>query len=137
MKIKKFIDRKIVVSGLAIALGAALFFAALSNLNHISKYIKVIRSYIAPVTGGLALAYVLRPLAKFIETKLLKKMRSEKARVHIAGISTVLLFLVIIYFFIKTLIPQLLSSVTSFVTNIDSYIATAKSTIHAISNLAK
>lgn len=129
MKIWKSLDKRIVISGLTIALGAALFFAAFNNLDHINRYFQSIKYYLAPLTGGLILAYVLRPFVHFMEKRLLKKMKSEKARIHIASITTVVLLIAVIVFLIRILIPQIYISVTGFAGNIDMYISSVRSTI--------
>ena len=129
MKVWKSIDRKTVLSGLAIALGAVVFYTALSNLEQIKIHFQQIKHYLAPVTGGLALAYVLRPFVHFMENRLLKRLKSEKARRHIASISTVALLIAVIIFLMRILLPQIYISITTFAGSIDTYIETAKSII--------
>lgn len=129
MKIKQFIDRKTVYSGLAIALGASVCFCFFNNLPAVREWLRKFLSYIAPVTWGLMLAYLIRPFARFLETKVLRRIRSEKARVHISSIATVLLFLILIIFLIANVIPQVVGSVSNFASNFDGYLASAKAFI--------
>ena len=129
MKIDKHIDRRMVASGIAIAIAAAISFNLLNNLNHVRAWFSSVRYYLSPVTGGLILAYVLRPFARFMETRLLKKLKSEKLRVHIAGISTVLFLFLLIYFLLILLIPQTIDSLTEFMANSASYIESIKAFI--------
>ena len=126
MKLFKKVDARLVYSGLVIAFGAAVFFCAFNNLNSIKKFLKTLLYYISPVTSGLVLAYLLRPFAKFMERVPLKKIKSDKVRVHISSLSAVILLLVIIVFLVATLIPQIVSSATTFASNINDYIASAK-----------
>ena len=129
MKLDKHIDRRLVVSGIFIAIAAAVAFNLFNNLNHVRAWLSSIRYYLSPVTSGLILAYVLRPFARFMEKKLLKKLKSEKLRVHIAGISTVLLLFLIIYFLLILLIPQTIESLTEFMANSSAYIESIKAFI--------
>ncbi len=129
MKLDKHIDRRLVVSGILIAIAAAVAFNLFNNLNHVRAWLSSIRYYLSPVTSGLILAYVLRPFARFMEKKLLKKLKSEKLRVHIAGISTVLLLFLIIYFLLILLIPQTIESLTEFMANSSAYIESIKAFI--------
>ncbi len=129
MKLDKHIDRRLVVSGIVIAIAAAVSFNLLNNLNHVRTWFSSIRYYLAPVTGGLILAYVLRPFARFMERRLLKKLKSEKLRVHIAGISTVLFLFLMIYFLLILVIPQTIESLTEFVASAPSYIESIKAFI--------
>jgi len=77
----------------------------------------------------LILAYVLRPFARFMERRLLKKLKSEKLRVHIAGISTVVLLFLIVYFLLILLIPQTIESLAEFMANSGAYIESIKAFI--------
>lgn len=129
MKLDKHIDRRLVVSGIVIAIAAAISFNLLNNLNHVRSWLTSIKYYLAPVTGGLILAYVLRPFARFMERRLLKKLKSEKLRVHIAGISTVLFLFLIVYFLLILLIPQTIESLTEFMANSSAYIESIKAFI--------
>ncbi len=129
MKLDKHIDRRLVVSGIVIAIAAAISFNLLNNLNHVRSWLSSIKYYLAPVTGGLILAYVLRPFARFMERRLLKKLKSEKLRVHIAGISTVLFLFLIVYFLLILLIPQTIESLTEFMANSSAYIESIKAFI--------
>lgn len=126
MKLFKKVDARLVYSGLVIAFGAAVFFCAFNNLHSIKRFLKTLLYYISPVTSGLVLAYLLRPFAKFMERVPLKKIKSDKVRVHISSLSAVILLLVIIVFLVATLIPQIVSSATTFASNINDYIASAK-----------
>ena len=117
MKLFKKVDARLVYSGLVIAFGAAVFFCAFNNLHSIKRFLKTLLYYISPVTSGLVLAYLLRPFAKFMERVPLKKIKSDKARVHISSLSAVVLLLVIIVFLVATLIPQIVSSATTFASN--------------------
>lgn len=126
MKLDKHIDRRLVVSGIVIAIAAAVSFNLLNNLNHVRSWLNSMKYYLAPVTGGLILAYVLRPFARFMERRLLKKLKSEKLRVHIAGISTVLFLFLTIYFLLILLIPQTIESLTEFMANSGAYIESIK-----------
>lgn len=126
MKLDKHIDHRLVVSGILIAIAAAVSFNLLNNLNNVRSWLTSVKYYLSPVTGGLILAYVLRPFARFMEKKLLKKLKSEKLRVHIAGISTVLFLFLIIYFLLILLIPQTIESLTEFMANSSAYIESIK-----------
>ena len=129
MKLDKHINRRLVVSGIVIAIAAAISFNLLNNLNHVKSWLQSIKYYLSPVTGGLILAYVLRPFAKFMENKLLKRLKSEKLRVHIAGISTVVFLLLVIYFLMILILPQTIASLSEFMANSTSYIDSIKAFI--------
>ncbi len=126
MKLFKQADKRIVSSGMAIALSAVALYCLLNNLGSVKGFAVRLYGYITPVVGGVALAYALRPFARFLERRVLKKIRSEKARVHIAGITVVLLFVLAIILLIATLLPEIIESIRMFSENIGSYITMAK-----------
>ena len=129
MKLKESVNRKAVVSGLLIAFGAAVFFCVFNHLDAVDRWIHSLLYYVAPVTEGLALAYLLRPIANLLERRFLKKVRSEKARVHISSLTTVFLLLMILVFLAVNLLPQVMSSVSNFAANSESYFNSAKKMI--------
>lgn len=129
MKLKKHIDSRIVVSGLIIALGATLFFCVFNNLSALTGWIVNLLRVFSPVTGGIMVAYLLRPIARFIEEKVLFKIKSQKARIHISGLSSVFLFLVLLIFLIRIVLPQITSSISNLVANFDAYYASARTQI--------
>ena len=129
MRIKKYLDRKLICSGLAVALGASVCFCFFNNLPAVRAWVRTVLSYLAPVTWGLMLAYLIRPFARFLENRVLTRIKSEKARVHISSIATVLLFLILIVFVIANVIPQVVNSVSNFVANFDGYLSSARSVI--------
>lgn len=129
MNFKKHIDMKLVVSGLIIFFGAAVFFCAFNNLDAIRSFIGKALRILSPVTGGIMVAYLIRPFARFLEKKVFCRLKTEKARVHFSSLTTVFLFLVLIIFVIANVIPQLLSGITNLATNFDSYLASARTLI--------
>ncbi len=126
MKLFRQADKRTVSSGLAIALSAVALYCLLNNLGSVSGFINRLYGYIKPVVGGAALAYLLRPFARFLERRVLKKIKSEKARVHIAGITVILLFVLAIIMLIATLLPEIIESIQTFSSNIGSYITMTK-----------
>ena len=129
MKSFKYIDKRIVCSGLLVTLGGILLYCLLDNAGSVKAFLGSVWGYFSPVTGGLLLAYILRPFAKFIERILPKFIKSPKARLHIGGISALVLMILIIILLLYTVFPQLLTSVTSIVNNMGSYTETIKSTL--------
>ena len=67
MKLFKHADKRIVSSGLAIALGATVMYTVLGSYATILAEIKGIFGYVSSVIWGLVLAYVMRPFAAFVE----------------------------------------------------------------------
>ena len=128
MKLFKHADKRIVSSGLAIALGATVMYTVLGSYATIWAEIKGVLGYLNPVIWGLILAYVMRPFAAFVE-RLLPKKFSQKAKAHIGGVCALILLIVLIVVFMYLLLPQLISSVTGFMNHFDEYLESLKKTL--------
>ncbi len=126
MKLFKNADKRIVTSGLAIALGAVIMYCVISNISDVWNSIKSVLSVFKQVIWGLILAYVMRPFAKFIERVLPKKIKNTRTRMRIGALCSLVLLLVIIVVVLRTLLPQLFSSVQDLVNNFDRYLESVK-----------
>ncbi|MBR5752842.1 MAG: AI-2E family transporter [Clostridia bacterium] len=128
MKLFKNADKRIVSSGLAIALGATLMYTVLGSYATIWAEIKGVLGFLNPVIWGLILAYVMRPFAAFVE-RLLPKKFSQKAKAHIGGVCALILLIVLIVVFMYLLLPQLVSSIKGFMNHFDEYLESLKKTL--------
>lgn len=103
---------------------ALLFVLFLANLDSFNDWLGAILTVLRPVLIGLVLAYFCNPLFRLFERKLFFKVRPNRLRRALSLIFTYLVVLLIIVFFLLLLIPQLISSVLSFVENYDTYMTT-------------
>jgi predicted PurR-regulated permease PerM len=99
-------------------------YLLLSNLDTVWGGISQFIGYFSTVIGGAALAYLMNPLAKLYDNKIfskLKKLKKNSTKWSLSvgfAVFTVVLFLGLI---LVILIPQLLASITNFVSNLGSY----------------
>ena len=99
-------------------------YLLLSNLDIVVGGISQFIGYFSTIIGGAAIAYMMNPLAKLYDNKLFSKIDkikrdSTKWSLSVGlAVTTVVLFLVLI---LVILIPQLLASITTFVSNLGSY----------------
>ena len=131
MKFFKSIDRKIVASGIVIALFAVLLYAVAAKFEATLAFLEGAWAFISPVAYGLILAYLLGPFARLIE-KILPKKWSDNVKTHLGGIASLILVLVIILVFLAILLPSLTSSAVRFYNNFDSYVESVKGTIDKV-----
>ncbi len=100
---------------LLLVLFSALIVYSVFNHEVIFSMLSGISAMLSPVITGLAIAFVLNILLKFIETRLLPFMdRSEKLKKKKRGVSILLTFLATIAFFIfivAIIIPDIDSSI--------------------------
>ena len=99
------------------------FFLLLSNIDTVFSGISQFIGYFSTIMGGCVLAYLMNPLAQLYERRVFNKIKSESLKWTLSvtlAVTTVLLFFSLI---LLLLIPQLLESITSFVSNLGSYAA--------------
>ena len=116
----------------ATALGGCItvaFYLLVSNIVDIWQGFTQILGYFSTVIGGCALAYMMNPLAKLYQRSIFRRIRKETLKWTLSiilAVTTVILFLVLI---MSILIPQLIDSVSMFISNLDSYAKSLQSLI--------
>ncbi len=117
--------------GAVVACIGVLFYVILTNLKPVLSAIESFFGYFKPVLLGIVFAYVLSPLARTINSRLLRKMKAGQTRWTIAVLLSILAALLILVILIGMLIPQLVQSLALFAENIDGY---ANALINLIEN---
>ena len=98
-----------------------LFFIIMWNISGIWKMVSTLFGFISPLIGGFVIAYLMNNLAKFYQRTLFKKMKNEKRQWLLSVILTIFTVLVFMVILLGMLIPQLVSSIQTFIGNLDSY----------------
>lgn len=96
-------------------------YLLLSNIGTVWSGITQFIGYFSTVIGGVAIAYLMNPLAKLYDRKVFRRLKKDSLRWSLSvalAVTTVVLFLILI---LVILIPQLLESITNFVTNLGPY----------------
>lgn len=120
---KDLMNKRWFANAVAGCITVALYFL-LSNLDTVMGGIGTFVGYFSTVIGGAAIAYLMNPLANFYERKIISRInfiKKDTAKWSFSvglAVTTVLLSLLLI---LVILIPQLLESITNFVTNLGSY----------------
>ncbi len=108
-----------------------LFDHMLKHMNLPENEKKNIVKIMLPILDGFALAYILNPLMKIIESRLFilsgkfKIGLDQKNRNRIRGLSisaSMLIFLLVVAGIIMLIVPQLLDSIQSIITRFPSYV---------------
>lgn len=115
---------------------AVVLFLALSHINLLGGMVKKVWGYLYPVLLGLVIAYVMDPLVNLYQDKVLFKIKKEQLRRNSAVVLAVVTVIVIVVFLLWTLIPQLIDSVITFVTNLGGYVSSLQSLFVQLGNLA-
>ena len=107
--------------GAVVACIGVLFYVLLTNLKSVLSVIGMIVGYFKPVLLGIVFAYILSPLARTFNSRLLRKMKAGQTRWTIAVVLAIIVALLLVLILIGMLIPQLVQSVALFAENIDGY----------------
>lgn len=97
----------------------------ISNLPSLSSWFTMIGEVLAPVLGGLILAYLCNPIMRFIEHHPLRRIKSLRLKRTLSIFLTYLFFILIIALLGVLIIPQLIRSFQELFAKFDNYIANA------------
>ena len=100
---------------------AVALYVALTHLSVIWNTLATFVGYFSAVIIGLILAYIMNPLAKLFQRRLLSPVKRDKLRWTLSVALAVVAVILILVFMLGTLVPQLAESVITLVNNMDSY----------------
>ena len=112
---------------------AVVLFLGLSNINLLFHGLAILGKYFSPVITGLILAYILHPLVSFFEKSVFSGIKQSGIKRSLAILLTVLVVILFIVVLMIALIPQLVDSITTFVSNLDSYARSLELLLNTIS----
>lgn len=123
---EKFSDRKwypyAVGGSIALAVGAFVF-VVLTHLTSIFGAIGTFLGFFSSVFLGCVIAYLMNPLARFLQRTLLKGIKKESLSWILSVTLAIIVVLAFLVLLMGILIPQLVDSATMLVNNLDSYLA--------------
>ena len=102
---------------------AVTLYVILTHLGPIGDSMDKFTGYFNTVLLGLILAYLMNPLAKFYQDKLLSRFGKLGEKWSLAALLAVITTIIFLVLILETLIPQLVDSVRTFLGNLDSYAA--------------
>ncbi|WP_197029581.1 AI-2E family transporter [Butyrivibrio sp. AE3004] len=112
---------------------AVIVFLGLSHINLLFNGIKILGKYFSPVITGLILAYVIHPLVAFFERTILSKIKKEGIKRSLAILLSFLVILLFIAVLMLALIPQLVDSVSTFISNLNGYASSLEELLNKFS----
>lgn len=106
------------------------FYLMLGHLDIIGNAIASIFHALAPFIYGIFFAFILVPLRNIVEQKWLKNVKwSKKTKRRLAVAFAMIVMILILVGFFAILMPQLVSSIEVFITNLSGYFDTASDAI--------
>ncbi len=132
---KKFLaylkEKRTVTSLLVICL-AILFYMLLGNLTGVRDAIGGMLAILSPLIGGAVIAYLLDPLARWIQRRCFGKMKMLRTARVLAVVIAFVFVLAVFILLIMTMVPQVLDSLGMLLDNITYYFANAEETVSGL-----
>lgn len=130
-KQKRFVITLAIVFVVIYALLYLMIQAGYSAVSF-KSLISTIFSALTPVLMGGVIAYLLNPILKLFELKILKKISRPKLRRGLSILLTYLLVLLLIVGLFAAILPQIISSIQDFGSNINNYTSAMQTAIEAL-----
>ncbi len=111
-----------------------LALCALINLEQLNGFADGALSLLRPILWGLAISYLVNPIFRFFERKVLMRLRHPGLRRTFSMILSYLVFFLLIALFLALLIPQLIQSLTNFLSKLGDYTDSAVASYNALVN---
>ena len=122
---RDWLNKRWVSLTIAICIGVVLFLF-LSNMPAVFGYVGRFLHFFRPVMLGVVFAYLLNPLVRLFEFRILKTAFKPRTRHFISVVITCILVAVLMILLGFFLIPQIVSSVAMFIGNLDGYMKSAR-----------
>ena len=106
----------------AVACGAILFYVLLTHIGLVWSAIRYILRILAPVISAAVISFLLYPVVRFFEKKVLGRIRKRKFLHALCVIVIVVIICVLLILLLYLVIHQLATSVTHLISNFDSYV---------------
>lgn len=100
----------------------ALLLYLIINVPAVTDFFVRVGGHIAPLIWGAAIAYLANPVLNLYEYKLFRRIKKNGLRRGLSLVLTVVSLLGIIVLVVMMIVPQLLDSLTTLVTNYDDYL---------------
>ncbi len=128
---KKIFNKKTITGIIAYA---AIFFAVIviSYYTELSAFLGSIIQLFRPVLIGLCLAYLLNPIFRLFERRILFRVRPSALRRALSLLATYLVLLGIVMLIIALILPQLFESIVAFVDNYETHVNDAVDKINGM-----
>ncbi|MGI6404568.1 MAG: AI-2E family transporter [Oscillospiraceae bacterium] len=112
----------IAIYALLVIICSIVFHEGFKNLGMVSGFVGRVAGYLQPITNGIVFAFLLNPLLRFLEERLLSRFALKPLSRRVAGlILTYLLAFTFVGLFSSLVAPQIFSSIQSILNNLQIY----------------
>lgn len=119
---------------LLIVMCGIAFYMLLQHFSVFRRIVGEVLSMLSPLILGAVIAYLLSPIVHFFEGHLFRRMKRRKAAHVLSVLLTLLLAFGLLVLVVVAIIPQLASSVTTLLQNLDGYFESCKQTLKTLAS---
>mgnify|MGYP000869155070 FL=1 len=102
------------------------FYTLINNVEPLYGVFQAIFVALSPFIYGIGIAFLLNPLRKVIEYSWLEKTKlKSRTKKVIASFGALLIGIIMLFIFFSILIPQMISSIQTFLSSFEGYVDTA------------
>ena len=102
------------------------FYTLINNVEPLYGVFQAIFVALSPFIYGIGIAFLLNPLRKVIEYSWLEKTKLKpRTKKAIASFGALLIGIIMLFVFFSILIPQMISSIQTFLSSFEGYVDTA------------
>ena len=102
------------------------FYTLINNVEPLFGVLQAIFVALSPFIYGIGIAFLLNPLRKIIEYSWLEKTKLKpRTKKVIASFGALLIGIIMLFIFFSILIPQMISSIQTFLSSFEGYVDTA------------
>ncbi len=102
---------------------AVVLYVVLAHIGAIVEGIGTFLGFFSTIVLAAVMAYLVNPLARFFSEHVLKRVKKEKTRQLWSTAFAFVLVIVVIVFIVGTVVPQLVDSIASLASNLDTYMS--------------
>ena len=103
------------------------FYTLINNVEPLFGVLQAIFVALSPFIYGIGIAFLLNPLRKIIEYSWLEKTKLKpRTKKVIASFGALLIGIIMLFIFFSILIPQMISSIQTFLSSFEGYVDSAR-----------
>ncbi len=117
-------------TAVAVVIGVVLY-VLLMRWGDFCDSVGTFVGYFSPVILGCVLAYLVNPLERLYEARVFRRLKSEKRRITLSNTLAFVTVVVLVVLLMLVILPQLFESVSTFVGNLDGYVASLEAVLQS------
>ena len=119
------------------AIAGVVAYLTLMNLPYVLKWLSHAAQIVSPIIIGVIIAYLIDLVVVFFENKVFKKISRPKLRYVLSVVVSIILVLLAISLFFWLVLPEMVASITHFISNAQNYTTKIEELLKELDEFAK